>query len=172
MGEILVLRLVHVLGGVFWVGAALLNFIYIAPALAAAGPAAAGPVMATLRQRKLFVVLPTVALLTILSGLRLIMITSNGFDARYFQSPVGATFAGAGGLAILAFVLGLALAMPAQKRMAVLGPQIAAATDDASRSAAQAEMGRLQQRLRVIGPVVTGLLLLAAAGMAVARYVS
>ena len=170
MTELIVLRLIHVVGGVFWVGGALLNFLFIAPALAAAGPAA-GPVMAGLRQRRLFVVLPTVAVLTILSGLRLMMITSNGFEAPYFESGVGATFALGGAAAIVAFALGLAFGLPAQKRMAVLGPQIAAATDDATRSAAQAEMARLQGRMRIIGPIVTVLLLGAAVSMAIARYV-
>jgi hypothetical protein len=56
--------------------------------------------------------------------------------------------------------------------MAALGPQIAAATDDATRAAAQAEMAHLQRRLRIMGPIVTGMLILAAAGMAVARYVN
>ena len=169
--EIIALRLIHVLGGVFWVGAALLNFLFVAPALQAAGPAAAGPVMGTLRKRKLTVVLPTVAVLTLLSGLRLMMIQSGGFDPAYFETGLGATFAAAGAAAILAFLIGITVAMPAQKRMMVLGPQIAAATDDASRAAAQAEMARLQKRLATVGPIVTVLLILAAAGMAIARYV-
>ncbi len=171
MAEIIVLRLIHVVGGIFWVGGALLNFLYITPALTAAGPAAAGAVIGALRQRRLFVVLPTVAVLTILSGLRLMMITSNGFDAGYFESRVGATFAAAGALAILAFLIGITVAMPAQRRMAALGAQIAAATDDATRGARQGEMARIQGRLRMMGPIVTGMLLLAAAGMGVARYV-
>ena len=168
--EILVLRLVHVVGGIFWVGAGLLNFLYIAPALAAAGPAAAGPVMQTLRRRRLFVVLPTVAVLTLLSGLRLMMIQSGGFDAAYFRTGFGGTLGAGGAAAILAFVIGIAFAMPAQKRMAAIGPQMAGA-DDATRGALQAEMARLQSRLRVVGPLVTVLLVLAAVAMALARYV-
>ena len=167
--EIIALRLIHVLGGIFWVGAGLMNFLFLAPAMMAAGHAAA-PVMQSMRRRRLFVVMPTVAVLTILSGLRLIMIQSNGFEAAYFHTSYGATFALGGAAAILAFLLGLGFAMPAQRRMAALGPQIDAA-DEATRPALQAEMARLQARLRIIGPVVTLLLVAAAIAMAVARYV-
>ena len=45
MAELIVLRLVHVLGGIFWVGAGLFNMVYLGPAMAAAGPAAAGSMM-------------------------------------------------------------------------------------------------------------------------------
>ena len=170
MPEIIVLRLIHVVGGIFWVGGALLNFLFIAPAFAAAGPAA-GPIVAAMRARRMFVVLPTVAVLTLLSGLRLMMIQSSGFDAAYFQTDLGRTFALGGAAAIVAFVMGITIALPAQKRMAVLGPQIAAASDEATRAPLQAEMARIQRRLRIMGPVVTGLLLLAAVTMAIARYV-
>ena len=169
MSELIVLRLIHVVGGIFWVGAGLFNFIYLMPALAAAGPAA-GPIMGVMERRKLFVVLPTVAVLTILSGLRLLWLTS-GFTPAYFESGPGMTFSAAGGAAILAFLIGITLAMPAQKRMATLGPAIASATDDAARSAAQAEMARLQARTATVGKVVTLLLVIAAIGMAIARYV-
>lgn len=170
MTELIVLRLIHVLGGVFWVGAALFNFMFLMPAMAAAGPAA-GPILATLRARRLFVILPTIALLTILSGLRLMQITSGGFAASYFETGYGRTFAVSAAAAILAFLLGITLAMPAQRRMAILGPTIASAPDDAARAAAQHEMVRLQARMGIVGKVVTALLVLAAAGMAIARYV-
>ena len=170
MAELIVLRLVHVLGGIFWVGAGLFNLIYFAPAMAAAGPAA-GSIMQVLRQRRMFVVMPTVAILTILSGLRLMMIMSGNFDARYFETGQGATFAFGGACAIVAFVVGLAVAMPTQKRLGVIGPQIASAPDDATRARLQAEAARLQGRMKRMGPAVTALLLLAAIAMAIARYV-
>ena len=170
MSEIIVLRLIHVVGGIFWVGGGLLNFLFIAPAFAAAGPAA-GPIVAAMRARRMFVVLPTVAVLTLLSGLRLMMIQSSGFEPAYFQTGLGRTFALGGAAAILAFLIGILFGLPAQKRMAAIGPQLGAATDDATRAPLQAEMARIQSRMRLMGPLVTGLLLVAAIAMAVARYV-
>lgn len=170
MPEIIVLRLIHVLGGVFWVGGALLNFLFVVPAITAAGPAAAGPIMAGFKQRRVHIVMPTVALLTLLSGLRLMMIQSGGFDAAYFSTGLGMAFATGGVLATLAFLIGVSVAMPAQKRMGALGPTLATG-DESARAAAQAEMARLQGRLRTVGPIVTVLLVLSAVAMAVARYV-
>ena len=82
--ELIVLRLIHVLGGIFWVGSALFTAIYLVPSLAQAGPAA-GQVMGALQRRRLFIVLPTVAVLTVLSGIRLMQLTSDGFSAAYFN---------------------------------------------------------------------------------------
>ena len=170
MSEIIVLRLVHVLGGIFWVGAGLFNLIYLGPAMAAAGPAAVGPVMESFRKRRMFVVMPTAALLTILSGLRLMMIQSGGAWGAYFRTGLGATFATGGAAALLAFLLGVAVGIPTQRRMGALGPQIAAAPDDATRASLHAQMARLQGRMKAIGPIATLLLVLAAVCMAIARY--
>ena len=170
MSEIIVLRLVHVLGGIFWVGAGLFNLFYLGPAMVAAGPAAVGPIMATFKRRRMFVVMPAAAVLTLLSGLRLMMIQSSGFEAAYFQTGMGRTLALGGTSAILAFLIGVTVAMPAQARMGALGPQIAAAPDDATRTPLQARMGRLQRRVAFVTPLVTTLLVLAAVCMAIARY--
>lgn len=169
MAELILLRLVHVLGGIFWVGAGLFNLVFLGPAMAAAGPAA-GPMMEVFRRRRMFVVMPTVALLTILSGLRLMMIASGNFSAAYFTTGAGRAFAFGGACAIVVFVVGLGLAMPMQKRLGTLGPLIAAASDESTRAHLQAEAARLQGRMRVVGPVTTTLLVLAAVSMAVARY--
>ena len=68
MAELLVLRLVHVLGGVFWVVAMMYNAFFLMPTIAQAGPAAAGPIIAGFQQPKLFVWLPIVAILTMAIG--------------------------------------------------------------------------------------------------------
>ena len=57
--EIIILRLVHVLGGLIWVGAGVFNVLFVGPALARSGPAA-GSVMAEMRRRGMFVFLPIV----------------------------------------------------------------------------------------------------------------
>ena len=94
--EILVLRLVHILGGIFWVGSGLFTTFFLVPALASSGPSA-GPVMTALQRRHLFTALPVSALLTILSGLRLMWIGSAGFAPAYFASASGGGGAGGGG---------------------------------------------------------------------------
>lgn len=168
--EIMVLRLVHIVGGMFWVGATMFMTFFLAPVLAGMGPGA-GPVMAGLARRRLMTILPIAAILTILSGVRLMMIVSAGFQAAYFRSPAGRTFAWSATIAIVAFVFGMLVSRPAMMRAAALGPQMAAATDDATRTRLGAEMASARRRGAIGGSIVLALLLVAVAGMSVGRYV-
>jgi len=170
IAELLVLRLVHVLGGILWVGGSLLNVLFFVPALGAAGPAA-GPVMGHLRARRLHVIMPVVALLTVLSGLRLLWIVSGDFQAAWFATGAGATYTVSGALALIAFLIGVAWVAPAARRMGGIGPALVSAPDDATRASLQAELARMQKQLQRLGTVATVMITLAAAGMAVARYV-
>ena len=165
--ELIVLRLIHVVGGTFWVGSALFTAFFLMPTVMQAGPAVAGPVMGGLQQRKLMVWLPVVAILVILSGLRLMMIVSGG-DADWFQHRAGHTFSAAGALAIIAFLIGVTVNRPAMVKAGKLGQS--AVSDAPTRAAIQEEIKRLQRRSYVGSMVVTWLLLASAAGMAIARY--
>lgn len=167
--EILVLRLVHVLGGMFWVGSALFSTFFLVPAITAAGPAAA-PVMGALQKRRLFMILPVIALLTILSGLRLMWITSGGFRPEYFQTRSGATFAIAAAASIVTFALTLLVARPMAVRGTQLAGELARAPEGEARAAIAAELARVRSRGAVATMAGVAMLLLAASGMAVARY--
>jgi uncharacterized membrane protein len=165
--ELIVLRIIHVVGGIVWVGGGVLMAFFIAPALQSAGPAA-GPIMGALQKRKFMVILPVIALLTMLSGLRLMMIMSSNFGAGYFQSPMGRTFAGAGVLAILAFVIGILVNRPTMIKLGTL--QQSMASDPTSKDKIAAEIKKLQGRMAMAGWIVTAMLLAAATGMSIARY--
>ena len=167
--EILVLRLVHILGGMIWVGSGIFNAFFLLPTLAQAGPATS-QVIAGLQRRRLFTVLPIVALLTILSGIRLMQITSAGFSPAYFASASGRAYAWSGAAAIVGFLVGVALARPAAVRAASIGATLATTTDPAARASLPATIERLRQRSAVANSLSVALVVLAAAGMAVARY--
>lgn len=166
--ELVALRLVHILGGTFWVGSGLFTSLFLIPALAGAGTTA-GDVMARLQQRRLFTVLPTVAVLTILSGLRLMWIASAGFDASYFASMRGRTFALSGGAAIIAFGISLLIGRPAAESAARLVRKLAAASDGSARAALAADLEGVRRRGAVANAVAVALLVVGAAGMAIAR---
>lgn len=165
--ELLVLRLIHILGGILWVGSGMYSYFFLIPAISQAGPAG-GQVMANLQKRHLFTVLPIIALLTIFSGLRLMMIVSGGSMAAYVATAAGRGYAISGALAIAAFVVGLVISRPAGVRLAKLTQS--AVSDKNSRDLIQTEIKALQTRVAVSGQVAVGLLVLAAAGMAIARY--
>ncbi|HTE45531.1 MAG TPA: hypothetical protein VK636_09830 [Gemmatimonadaceae bacterium] len=166
--ELLLLRLIHVLGGVFWVGSAVFTTLFLVPALAASG-ADTGQIFAALAQRRLFTVLPSVALLTIASGLRLLWIASAGFAPSYFGSATGRTFACSGGAAIGAFLLSALVARPTSIRAGRLGSSLANAPDE-QRARVTVELATLRRRGAAASAAAVTLLVLGAAGMSVARY--
>ena len=167
MAELIVLRVVHVLGAIFWLGSGLFTAFFLMPAMTKAGPAVAGPVMAGLQQRRLMTILPIVALLTMLSGIRLMMIVSAG-NPQWFASPMGRTFSISGALAIVSFLIGILIGRPAMVRMGKLSQS--RVPDGASKEAPAAEIRSLQRRAMWSAQTALWLLILAAAGMAVARY--
>ena len=165
--ELVVLRLIHVLGGIIWVGAGIYSFVFLIPAVAAAGPAG-GVVMANLQKRKLFTVLPVVAILTMLSGVRLMQIVSNGFSPSYFRTPMGRMYAIAALLAILGFLIGIMISRPSAVKLAKL--QGSAVSDKQSKDMINTEIKSLQSRVAMSGLLATLLIVLSACGMAIARY--
>lgn len=169
MAELIVLRLIHVMGGIFWVGAMMYNTFFLMPAMNAAGPQASGAVSKGLVARHVFTVMPVVAILTMLSGFRLMQITSAGFSSTWFQSMSGRTFAMGGLAAIVAFVGGMLLARPTMMKMGATMAERAAAPAD-KHAALDAKIAALRARGAIVNGTVSFLLLAAAAAMAVARY--
>jgi uncharacterized membrane protein len=167
-GELLVLRLLHVIGAILWVGGMSFSTFFVMPAVAQAGPAA-GPVMAGFQRRKVFVWMPVIAIVTILSGFRLLMIVSSNFGSTYLSTPTGRTFTISAVIGLLAFLIGMIVTRPAMTRMGMLSAEAANATE-ARRAEIQAELATIRARNARITLLVTILLLIAAAGMAVARY--
>lgn len=166
--ELLILRAVHILCGIFWVGGGIYSSVFAVPAITKAGPAA-GPIIAELQRRKLFTILPLAALATMLSGIRLLWIVSDGFTGHYFHTMQGHTYAVAGAASIVGFVIALTISRPASVQLGALAGQMAT-LDGAPRAAAEARIARLRRRANVSTVVAVGLLTLAALGMSVARY--
>lgn len=167
--EILVLRLVHILGGIFWVGGLMYTSFFLVPVVRSS-PSVAGQVMAGLQKRRLFIILPIVALLTIASGTRLLMIASTGFSDTYLETTAGRTYSIGGVAAIIAFLLSMIVSRPAFVRVGRLSASLATTTDEGERQRITAEIQRLNRRATVANGIVVVLLMLTAAGMATARY--
>ncbi len=167
--EFLVLRLVHILGGIFWVGSLMYTSFFLVPVVRSS-PGVAGQIMAGLQKRRLFTILPIVALLTIASGLRLLMIASAGFESAYFSSDAGRTYSAGAVAAIVAFLLSVVVSRPAFVHVGRLSASLTTTTDEGGRQRITAEIQRLNRRATVANGIVVALLLLTAAGMATARY--
>lgn len=167
--ELIGLRIIHVVGAILWAGTSWFMAFFLGPALATVGPAA-GPVMAAIQKRKLFTIVPIVAVLVMLAGLRLLQIASNGFSASYFATRSGTTYVTGAVCALLAFTVFMSVSHPSLAKMMKLGPQMAQAPE-AERGALMAEMNVVRARAGKASLATAMLLTLAAIAMAVGRYV-
>lgn len=166
---LLLMRLLHILSGIFWAGTMIFTARFLFPAIQDAGPDGA-KVVAALTKRGFMTVMPIVALITILSGLWLYWRVSGGFQTGFMQSGMGRTL-GIGALcAITAFVIGIVVARPAMMRATALA-QNAAQANPAERDGMLAQAQALRARSNAATQLVVLLIGLAAAAMAVARYV-
>ena len=166
--ELLLLRLVHILGGIFWVGSVLFTTLFLMPALALSG-ANPGQIMGALQRRGFMTVMPIVGLLTIGSGLRLLYVTSGGFSPAFFGTPMGRALSVGGNSAILAFLISIFVMRRGNMRSARLGAELATA-DDTRRTSITRELSILRRRGMVASTIVVALLVVAASAMASARY--
>ena len=102
----IVLRFAHVVSGALWVGMFAFMTFFLMPAFAEAGPDGA-KVQAALAKRRIAVIMPLIALITLVSGMWLFQRLSGGAAGAFLQTPAGLAF-GLGGLVGLAVPLGLA----------------------------------------------------------------
>lgn len=164
----ILLRIIHVLGGVFWVGATIFTAAFLLPALRDAGPDGA-KVMEGVARRKFMEIMPVVAILTMLSGLWMFYRASGGFNAAYFGSRIGMGLSTGGAFAIIAFLIGMTVVRPSMMKATELGKSAMQASPE-EKGRIMAAAGALRNRANKAGNIVATLLVLAAAAMAVARY--
>jgi hypothetical protein len=164
----LVLRLVHIVAGVFWAGAVFLMVGFIFPSVRDAGPGG-GPFMQQIQRRRLPVFMNAAAGLTMLSGLILYGRAVAMTDGAWAQTRSAMAF-GIGGLAtIIAAIVGGAFVSRSGIRLGKLGENIQTSGRPPSPEQA-AEMQALQTRMGKGMRVVAALLLVAVTAMATARY--
>jgi hypothetical protein len=166
----LILRMFHILLGVFWAGTIFFLVLFLGPSLRAAGPDGA-PVMRELLRRRFLDVMPVVAGLTIVTGLILYWSLSGGMAVGWMRSPFGLSLTVGGVASVLAFIIGVSGVRADTLRAAGMTAALASALDDQERERMQAEIQRLRKRSATSARWVARLLIIAVATMAVARYV-
>ena len=150
----IVLRLVHIGSGAMWVGMMAFMTFYLTPALAEVGPDA-GKVMQALQKQKIMIVMPVIALLTIISGIWIMMRLYAG-PSDFAASRMGMALNVGALSAIVAFLIGIIFMRPLmEKAMTTTDP---------------AEAQKLRARGATLSRWVARLLMLALGAMAVARY--
>ena len=166
-----ILRLVHIVTGVIWVGSLFVVVVFVQPSAAALGPAGA-PFMSELRRRRFVDVVFIDALFTIVAGSFLYW--HDWHTYRSFGDWIGSNFGAAltvgALLAISAIVIAGLVTRPTIGGLVALGKQIAESGASPTPVVA-ARIGVLQRRLVVAERVSFALAVLAVAAMASARYI-
>ena len=113
--DILLLRLIHIGVGAFWVGSVFTFFLFVQPAAMAVGPEATRFTYQLLHHRRFSMVILASAATTVLAGIWLLLITSNGLDPDilFAVSRLGYTVGGVA--AILTFAIGALYVYPRTK---------------------------------------------------------
>ena len=170
--DMVVFRILHIVGGVMWTGSVFLFVFFIRPSAAAIAPAGAPFMAELLGRRRLIPWLLSFASVTILAGAYLYW---KGWDAAgglggWLDSEFGLTLTIGAIAAIAAFLVGLVGTRPTVARMLAIGAAVAASGGPPTPEQA-AELAAIQQRLGVYGKTSLSLVGVAVLTMAIARYV-
>jgi uncharacterized membrane protein len=166
---ILILRLVHVLGGTLWASWVVIAAVFVLPIVLASGPEG-GRFMQGLMSRRLTPVMTTAMIAALVSGFWLYVVIPGGLSWGWVTSGMGLVL-GLGGLAAVGGALvGVFISIPSAKRMGEIGRAVQASGGPPSPEQA-GELAGLRQRLRTGAMAGSTLLIAATAAMAIARYV-
>lgn len=162
----ILLRILHIFGGVFWVGAAWLITFFLAPTAAALGPEG-GKFMGALSARKMPIYISIAALVTLLAGFALyyIRIVVPGLS----NTTAGMVFGLGGIIGLVAGGVGGGIVGPTTTKMAALGAEIARGGKPPTPEQAS-QLSALQKRLASASLWNAILVTLALLAMSVARY--
>jgi uncharacterized membrane protein len=167
--DILVLRLIHIGAGAFWVGAVFTFFLFVQPTAVALGPEGQKFTYNLLHHRRLPAVILSSAAVTVLAGILLLVLTSNGFDPDllFGVSRVGYTVGGV--VAILTFAVGALYVFP---RTSVVEQTIGRLLTEGRPPTPdeQQTLARVARESRAAGWIVLAGLVIATVAMATARY--
>ena len=110
--DVLLLRLIHIGAGAFWVGSVFTFFLFVQPAAVAVGPEATKFTYQLIHHRRLPIVILASAVTTVIAGIWLLIITSNGLDPDllFSESRLGYTVGGVA--AILTLGIGALYVFP------------------------------------------------------------
>ena len=164
---IIILRVIHIVAGAFWLGGAVTTAFFLLPTVKATGPIGGQFVGALVQRTHLPEWLLASGIIAILAGLLLYWDAYAGVPWDTLGPQV--IYAIGGALAVLAWLIGFFVARPTAARLAGIGKTIQAqGTPPTPDQASQRDA--LLSRLRSTVSLVAVLIGLTAALMAIGRY--
>jgi uncharacterized membrane protein len=166
------LRLIHILAGIFWVGAIILLAGFVVPAIRAVGPSGGQVMLQLMQQRRLQFWINISMTLAILAGLALFAFDSRAGGGGFGRSRMGITLSIGALLAIAAAGVDGAVGRPTGKKLGALAQRLQEAQRSGGPPPADlvAEAAPLQAKMSRALVIMSWLLVLSASTMAIARY--
>jgi uncharacterized membrane protein len=162
---LLLLRILHIGGGVYWVGGVLIMAFYISPTVSATAESGQKFIDYLMNNKKFSAGMTRGGVLTILAGLLLYWHDSSGFTSAWMRSGAGIGFGIGAGFALIGFIFGILVGRKT-KAMVHLGAQFQGKPTD--EQMLQMQSLKKQQTTYLNLSAVT--LVLALWAMAIARY--
>ena len=164
---LVVLRLTHILAGVFWTGAAVLMTAFLLPTVRAMGADGGKFVQYLLGRQRLSMCISIAAILCTFTGLALYWRVSGGFQLDRMLAPTGLALTIGAAAGVLAAILGGVVSSPTATQMETLSKKIQSAGGP-PKPEQMTELQCLQVRLGQAGLWGAILLVITVVGMALA----
>jgi len=165
---ILVLRLLHIVSGAFWVGSIVMAVLFIEPTAKALGASGERFLAHAIFRTGLAPILVGAATLAIGTGAALYWIVSGGLRIEWITSSTGLGFTAGALAALAAYAIALIVLGPQFDRLAALLDTPPASEVEAPSPDGKSKLN--EARLRRWSLIEVSLLLFALAAMATARY--
>ncbi|MGZ8474740.1 MAG: hypothetical protein ACXWXJ_12050 [Aeromicrobium sp.] len=167
---VILLRILHIGGGTFWVGAAFTFFFFVEPSTRVLKPDGLMGFMGEVNGRRRFpMVVLAVSLITVVAGTILYWRATDGFDADIITTAPGMAFLVGGLAAYVSFFIGLLVIVPTIRRLGETGAAMMAA-DRPPTPEEEGVVHGLERRLATAGRLDLVGLTIAVVAMATARY--
>ena len=166
---LILLRIVHIGSAMIWFGGAIMAGFFLTPTAAALGKAPQPLLHLRMPRRRMGILCPIVAGLSVLSGAALYWRNSAGLQSDWISTPTGLAFTIGSLAAIAAFVGGLVLTGPSVAEQTAVQNELASG-DGVPTQTQRKRLERAGRRMQLANRIDLPLILLAGLTMAVARY--
>lgn len=166
---LILLRLIHIVAGALWVGAAVAYFLFFGPTAKGLGPAGPKFMQELVGKYRYPLFMNGASILAILSGLGLLWFASGGLNGAWFTTGPGLGFTIGSLAGLAAFSVGFFGIRPRAEALGALGAAIAAAGGPPTPQQG-AELGRLDAEIHFYERWDVLLLVVSLVMMATARY--
>jgi uncharacterized membrane protein len=167
---IIILRIIHIFSGVFWVGVSFFNIGFLQPTVRATGTEGQTVMRHLTQKTRLLVTTYTAATLSLFSGLILYWIVS-GFRLSFLTSGYGLSLTTGSIAGFIAWIFAIVVIRGIFNRMQAIGREIQVQGGPPSPQQAT-EMQGLGARLGQVGQIGVVFMIIALLGMSAGQYLT